>query len=35
MYGHRHQPGNSTLTLITPAGNTQGQGVAIGATLKW
>jgi hypothetical protein len=34
-YGHRHQPGNSTLTLITPAGNTQVQGISAGATLKW
>lgn len=34
-YGHRHQPGNATTTLVTPAGNTQGQGIAIGATLKW
>jgi hypothetical protein len=35
MYGHRHQPGNATTTLITPAGNTQGQSIALGATLKW
>jgi predicted porin len=35
MYGHRHQPGNSNLTLVTPAGNTQVQGIALGATLKW
>ena len=34
-YGHRHQPGNATTTLVTPAGNTQGQGIAVGATLKW
>jgi hypothetical protein len=34
-YGHRHQPGNSNLALVTPAGNTQGQGIALGATLKW
>jgi len=35
MYGHRHQPGNSSLTLVTPAGNTQVQGIAVGATMKW
>jgi hypothetical protein len=35
MYGHRHQPGNPTTSLITPGGNTQGQSIALGATLKW
>ncbi len=35
MYGHRHQPGNATTTLVNPAGNTQGQSIALGATLKW
>jgi hypothetical protein len=38
MYGHRHQPGNSSLELAEGAskrGDTQGQVIAIGATLKW
>jgi hypothetical protein len=35
LYGHRHQPGNASTSLITPAGNTQGQSIALGATLKW
>jgi hypothetical protein len=34
-YGHRHQPGNATTSLVTTAGNTQGQGIALGATIKW
>jgi hypothetical protein len=34
-YGHRHQPGNATTTLVNPVGNTQVQGIALGATLKW
>jgi hypothetical protein len=35
LYGHRHQPGNSSLVAVTTAGNTQGQSIALGATLKW
>jgi predicted porin len=38
MYGHRHQPGNSFGVTQVPAntkGNSQGQVIAIGATLKW
>ena len=35
MYGHRHQPGNPTTTIITPRGNTQVQGISIGGTFKW
>jgi hypothetical protein len=38
LYGHRHQPGNTYGVTRVPAnttGNTQGQAIAIGATLKW
>jgi hypothetical protein len=37
LYGHRHQPGNATTSLALPGGpgNTQGQSIALGATLKW
>lgn len=37
-YGHRHQPGNTFGVSQVPAntrGNTQGQSIAFGATLKW
>jgi hypothetical protein len=37
MYGHRHQPGYAAVAQV-PAnkrGNSQGQVIAIGATLKW
>lgn len=38
MYGHRHQPGNTSLTVAegtSKRGNTQGQVIAVGATFKW
>ncbi len=35
MYGHRHQPGNAALEDTNKRGNTQGQAIAVGATLKW
>ena len=38
MYGNRHQPGNAGLEVAegtSKRGNTHGQAIAIGATLKW
>jgi hypothetical protein len=37
-YGHRHQPGNSFGVTEVPArtkGTSQGQAIAVGATIKW
>ncbi len=38
LYGHRHQPGNSSLETAegtAKRGNTQGQAIGVGATIKW
>jgi len=38
MYGHRHQPGNTFGVTQVPSntsGNSQGQVIGVGATIKW